>query len=70
VDAWIDREAWQVDDADRAAELRRGDRGDHVADPGRHQTLTVLVVVVPQPGVGERQQGGADQQRGPQPPES
>jgi hypothetical protein len=69
VDARIDRQPRQIDDPNRAAQWRGRNRGDHVVDPRRHQTLAVLVVVIAQPGVGERQQGGAGQQRGPQPSE-
>ena len=53
VNPWIDREPRQIDDPDRAAGKRRRERLDHVADPGRHLALAVLVVVVAQSRVGE-----------------
>jgi len=63
VNTWIDGEGRQSDDSDGSRRRRNRQRRDNVRDPCRHESLAVLVHVVPQPRVSQRQESESHQQR-------
>jgi hypothetical protein len=63
VNPWIDGEGRKSDDLDGSRWRRNRQRRDHVRDPCHHESLPVLVDVVPQPRVSQRQESERHQQR-------
>lgn len=51
---WIDCECGKSDDFDGSRWRRNRQRRDNIRDPCHHESLAVLVHVVPQPGVSQR----------------